>query len=445
MIRVLITVTWLAATLAEARWYDSETGTWLSRDDIGAASYLESPNELNPWQYAAGNPTRLVDSDGREAGGYIPNPFAVAEFKFMQFMQSMGVGGTPVCDGAAGASFGTRCAYGSPQGGLSGFWGGALVTSTFRTIPVERNASSLNLFMMETGASQVPLIDSGQRLFRGSTVSGRPIPWRDPEGGLLGGFFGERTVAGFEFASTAVPATGEVTLAGLSTRPGRTLALSAYLRTAPVSLASTEIARTEMSVALSGAEVLSRSRLVSQAGGAARKRGAASVAKFSRFTQTPLDVIQQRADNWCGAACGEMVARRLGRSVPQEQIAASRLFTPMVAVEGYVIEAGGFQGPALAQALEEEAQVANRTWAFSVYANESDHLIAGLRAELARTESSVIVRIRGGNHWIVVDEIDPSGNLLVRNPSMSTSEVWSSQTFRGSGPTGEAVVSEPRQ
>ena len=51
----------LALTYAKRRWLDSSTGTWLSCDDVGAASYLESPNELNPWQYAARNPTRYVD------------------------------------------------------------------------------------------------------------------------------------------------------------------------------------------------------------------------------------------------------------------------------------------------------------------------------------------------------------------------------------------------
>ncbi|MER2565868.1 MAG: RHS repeat-associated core domain-containing protein, partial [Myxococcaceae bacterium] len=50
---------------AEQRWQDPRTGTWLSRDDVGAASYLQSPNELNPWLYAAGNPIRYTDPDGR--------------------------------------------------------------------------------------------------------------------------------------------------------------------------------------------------------------------------------------------------------------------------------------------------------------------------------------------------------------------------------------------
>ncbi|MDP1917773.1 MAG: DUF6531 domain-containing protein [Myxococcales bacterium] len=59
----------LSLSYAKRRWLDSTTGTWLSRDDVGAASYLQSPNELNPWQYAAGNPTRYTDPSGRCAFG----------------------------------------------------------------------------------------------------------------------------------------------------------------------------------------------------------------------------------------------------------------------------------------------------------------------------------------------------------------------------------------
>jgi len=55
----------LGFSYAKRRWLDSSTGTWLSHDDIGAASYLQSPNELNPHLYAAGNPTRFIDADGR--------------------------------------------------------------------------------------------------------------------------------------------------------------------------------------------------------------------------------------------------------------------------------------------------------------------------------------------------------------------------------------------
>ncbi len=48
----------LGLSYAKRRWQDPLTGTWLSRDDVGAGSYLLSPNELYAHGYAAGNPTR---------------------------------------------------------------------------------------------------------------------------------------------------------------------------------------------------------------------------------------------------------------------------------------------------------------------------------------------------------------------------------------------------
>ncbi len=55
----------LELIFAGQRWLDPRTGTWLSRDPVGAASYLMRPNELYAFGYAAGNPTRYTDPDGR--------------------------------------------------------------------------------------------------------------------------------------------------------------------------------------------------------------------------------------------------------------------------------------------------------------------------------------------------------------------------------------------
>ena len=52
-------------TYAQQRWYDAATGRFLSEDPMGAGTYLETPNELNPWGYARINPLRYTDPDGR--------------------------------------------------------------------------------------------------------------------------------------------------------------------------------------------------------------------------------------------------------------------------------------------------------------------------------------------------------------------------------------------
>ncbi len=55
----------LGLTYAQQRWLDTKTGTFLSRDPVGAGSYLMRPNDLYAFGYAAGNPTRFTDPDGR--------------------------------------------------------------------------------------------------------------------------------------------------------------------------------------------------------------------------------------------------------------------------------------------------------------------------------------------------------------------------------------------
>ena len=48
------------------RGYDSDFGIFLSRDSIGASSYLQSPNGMGPWSYANLNPARYTDPTGRQ-------------------------------------------------------------------------------------------------------------------------------------------------------------------------------------------------------------------------------------------------------------------------------------------------------------------------------------------------------------------------------------------
>ncbi|KFE70050.1 polymorphic toxin-type HINT domain-containing protein [Hyalangium minutum] len=49
---------------AQQRWYSSETGRFLSEDPLGAAAYLSTPTELNPWLYARSNPLTYLDPSG---------------------------------------------------------------------------------------------------------------------------------------------------------------------------------------------------------------------------------------------------------------------------------------------------------------------------------------------------------------------------------------------
>ena len=59
-------------TYAQQRWLDTRTGRFLSEDPMGAEAYLGTPQGLNPWLYANGNPTRYTDPDGRMSWGPAP-------------------------------------------------------------------------------------------------------------------------------------------------------------------------------------------------------------------------------------------------------------------------------------------------------------------------------------------------------------------------------------
>ncbi|PZR03170.1 MAG: hypothetical protein DI536_36280 [Archangium gephyra] len=60
------------------RWLDSTSGSFLSRDEVGASSYLSSPNGISPWSYAHQQPGRFIDPDGRDDFGF-PDFFGQAE------------------------------------------------------------------------------------------------------------------------------------------------------------------------------------------------------------------------------------------------------------------------------------------------------------------------------------------------------------------------------
>jgi hypothetical protein len=71
--------------------------------------------------------------------------------------------------------------------------------------------------------------------------------------------------------------------------------------------------------------------------------------------------VKQREPDWCGAASGEMSARRLGVEVDQAELAASPYFTPEWRQDGQG-RAGGFGTDGLTAALAEVAPIPGRIW-----------------------------------------------------------------------------------
>ncbi|NVI98770.1 hypothetical protein HV824_11645 [Myxococcus sp. AM009] len=62
-------------TYAQQRWYDADTGRFLSEDPVGAGAYLGMPTGMQPWLYANGNPLKYTDPDGREPDGLINDAY----------------------------------------------------------------------------------------------------------------------------------------------------------------------------------------------------------------------------------------------------------------------------------------------------------------------------------------------------------------------------------
>ncbi|MDP1828229.1 MAG: HNH endonuclease [Archangium sp.] len=81
------------AKYAKQRWADDEFGIFLSRDSIGADSYLSSPNALGPWSYANLSPARFTDPDGRQ----VPDDAFVA-VQNMQYCQQRHGADAPVVE-----------------------------------------------------------------------------------------------------------------------------------------------------------------------------------------------------------------------------------------------------------------------------------------------------------------------------------------------------------
>lgn len=431
----------LGLSYAEQRWLDSSTGTFLSRDPVGPSSYLARPSELYAWGYAAGNPTRFVDANGRQVAEG-PDPLAhLAEF-WIQVQQGLfgGHADNP-CAGTGETGPGCYGIWRAPSGMPGGIVGGGLREASFRTLPMEEYPTETSLMGMELGAQQVPIIGAGQRLVTGETVIGRRLDAWD------------RSLAAMQVGLEVLPFARGGAVAALSTRPGRTLALSAYLRTAPMSLVSPEEAAARFFVARSAlssaASPLGSDSLAAINAAACWARPAGGAGLPPTQPVATVNHVSQKAGNWCGAACAEMAAERLGVCAPQERFVATRFFEEELRVGDQIIRTGGFQTTDLAYALEELASVPGRKWVPGNFNNHPQFLNTpeGLRRALdgflRTTKSSIVLRVRGGNHWVVVDAVDANG-ILVRDPAKQASQLMTPQQLFDTGPTGDAVLSFPR-
>jgi hypothetical protein len=161
------------------------------------------------------------------------------------------------------------------------------------------------------------------------------------------------------------------------------------------------------------------------------------------FPENPFPQVQQREANWCGAACGEMSAGRLGVEVDQATLAASSHFEPRTVVGQTVFE-GGFQTKGLEAALTDVAPVPGREWRGGTIAQDiskPEGLRTHLKGYIDNTGASVILRVEGGDHWIIVDSVLQDGRIAIRDPRNAVSTVVTPQQLRDMGPTGDAVLS----
>jgi hypothetical protein len=163
------------------------------------------------------------------------------------------------------------------------------------------------------------------------------------------------------------------------------------------------------------------------------------------FPENPFPQVQQREPNWCGAACGQMSAGRLGAEVDQATLAASRHFEPR-SVVGHTVFEGGFQTKGLEAALTDVAPVPGRVWRGGTIPQDistPERLGTHLKGYIDNTGASAILRVEGGDHWIIVDSVLQDGRIAIRDPRNAVSTLVTPQQLIDMGPTGDAVFSFP--
>ena len=165
------------------------------------------------------------------------------------------------------------------------------------------------------------------------------------------------------------------------------------------------------------------------------------------FPENPFPQVQQREPNWCGAACGQMSAGRLGAEVDQATLAASRHFEPR-SVVGHTVFEGGFQTKGLEAALTDVAPVPGRVWRGGTIPQDistPERLGTHLKGYIDNTGASAILRVEGGDHWIIVDSVLQDGRIAIRDPRNTVSTLVTPQQLVDMGPTGDAVFSFPKR
>lgn len=194
--------------------------------------------------------------------------------------------------------------------------------------------------------------------------------------------------------------------------------------------------------AIAFAEDASKATAVTR--GASRAGGSGSGRMVGEpFPENPFPQVRQREANWCGAACGEMSAGRLGTEVDQATLAASRHFEPR-SVIGHTVFEGGFQTKGLEAALTDVAPVPGRVWRGGTIPKDistPESLATHLKGYIDNTQASAILRVEGGDHWIIVDSVLQDGRIAIRDPRNTVSTLVTPQQLIDMGPTGDAVFS----
>ena len=77
--------------------------------------------------------------------------------------------------------------------------------------------------------------------------------------------------------------------------------------------------------------------------------------------------------------------------------------------------------------------------------SQPEGLRAHLKGYLAATDGSVILRVEGGEHWIIIDKVLSDGRIVVRDAGEAFSTLVTPRQLSDMRPTGDAVFSFPEE